>query len=243
MSCTHASTCPLFPRLNASLRGWRDAYCDSEAGWQDCARFVRSRRGTSVPLTLLPNGKYAHTIVRQPAGEGGRFASVPATRPADPEAPFEDATEARRPAGPHDHADDWWADADAAFGAEPGGAGVARSATAPVATTPAAATPAATTPAATTPAARPRPAPTRPAPSRQAASRQAAARSGPPAGISAVRTPAVPPSVRRPGAAATRAAALDTRRARSTRPGPDRPPGAAGPSWWTRVVTWLRSPA
>ena len=102
MGCSHASGCPLFPKLNASLRGWRDAYCDSETGWQQCARYVQSRSGT-VPLTLLPNGKYAHTITRPAAvGAGGsalaldeqrlRFESLP--RPVhdpDSDSPFEAA--------------------------------------------------------------------------------------------------------------------------------------------------------
>ena len=57
MGCTHIDHCPLFPYLNASLAGWRDAYCDSSAGWRDCARFKLSRAGQPVPLALLPNGK------------------------------------------------------------------------------------------------------------------------------------------------------------------------------------------
>lgn len=108
MSCTHATTCPLFPKLNASLRGWRDAYCDTDAGWHRCARYTRSRSGVSVPLTLLPNGKYAHTIAGgQPAPT--RFAAVPVSRRADPAAPFETAVSApeRVPAPPTDWSREW----------------------------------------------------------------------------------------------------------------------------------------
>src|SRR5664279_720416 len=57
MGCTHIDHCPLFPYLNASLAGWRDAYCDSSVGWQDCERFKLSRTGQPVPLALLPNGR------------------------------------------------------------------------------------------------------------------------------------------------------------------------------------------
>lgn len=82
MACTHTAGCPLFPKLNASLRGWRDAYCDSEAGWHGCARFQQSRAGGTVPLTLLPNGKYAQAIVRTAdtvgAGAPSRFTAAPA---------------------------------------------------------------------------------------------------------------------------------------------------------------------
>jgi hypothetical protein len=89
MSCTHADACPLFPKLNASLSGWRDAYCDSDRGWRHCARYNRSLSGASVPLALLPNGKYAHALAR-PDAPAGRFEGAPASRPAtDPSSPFE----------------------------------------------------------------------------------------------------------------------------------------------------------
>jgi hypothetical protein len=57
MGCSHAGNCPLFPYLNASMAGWREAYCDSADGWSDCARYKRSRAGQPVPLALLPNGQ------------------------------------------------------------------------------------------------------------------------------------------------------------------------------------------
>lgn len=82
MACTHAAGCPLFPKLNASLRGWRDAYCDSDAGWRGCARFQQSSAGGAVPLALLPNGKYAQAIIRTAdavaVGAPSRFAGAPA---------------------------------------------------------------------------------------------------------------------------------------------------------------------
>ena len=52
MGCLHAKGCPLFPLLNASLRGWRDYYCDSEDRWLDCARYKLSRTGQPVPISL-----------------------------------------------------------------------------------------------------------------------------------------------------------------------------------------------
>ena len=57
MSCTHTNSCPLHPRLNASLAGWKTAYCDTEQAWLDCARYQASLSGKPVPLALLPNGK------------------------------------------------------------------------------------------------------------------------------------------------------------------------------------------
>lgn len=59
MGCTHTETCPLFPLLNASMRAWRDYYCDSAEGWRDCARYKVSARGRVVPISLLPNGRDA----------------------------------------------------------------------------------------------------------------------------------------------------------------------------------------
>jgi hypothetical protein len=100
MGCTHVSGCPLFPKLNASLRGWRDAYCDSGAGWQSCARYQRSLTGHVVPLTLLPNGHDAQVIMRAgpvATATRSRFAT---DRPVDhrPGSPFESAPEPARPA-------------------------------------------------------------------------------------------------------------------------------------------------
>lgn len=57
--CTHTRDCPLFPFLNASLRSWRDYYCDSRDGWRDCARYKLAARGEPIPISLLPNGKTA----------------------------------------------------------------------------------------------------------------------------------------------------------------------------------------
>lgn len=56
MGCSHARTCPLFPLLKASLRGWRESYCDSEERWHECARHKLASRGQLVPISLLPNG-------------------------------------------------------------------------------------------------------------------------------------------------------------------------------------------
>ena len=112
MACSHSGGCPLFPKLNASLRGWRDAYCDSDTEWRSCARYTQSLTGRSVPITLLPNGKYAHTMTRAgaaapasltapaetpPGPAPSRFASLPRVAAASPESPFEDAPEQAAP--------------------------------------------------------------------------------------------------------------------------------------------------
>jgi hypothetical protein len=57
MPCSHADSCPLFPRLNHTLVGWKTAFCDSDEASQECARFKLSLTGKPVPLGLLPNGK------------------------------------------------------------------------------------------------------------------------------------------------------------------------------------------
>lgn len=62
VGCSHREGCPLFPLLNASLRGWRDHYCDSEDRWHDCARYKLSLTGKLVPITLLPNGHDAQLL-------------------------------------------------------------------------------------------------------------------------------------------------------------------------------------
>jgi hypothetical protein len=62
VGCSHREGCPLFPLLNASLRRWRDYYCDSEDRWRDCARYKLSLTGRLVPITLLPNGHDAQLL-------------------------------------------------------------------------------------------------------------------------------------------------------------------------------------
>lgn len=70
MACTHVGDCPLFPKLNASLSGWRTHYCDTDDAWTECARYTRGLEGKPVPLALLPNGKMAQVL------EPGRMAAV-----------------------------------------------------------------------------------------------------------------------------------------------------------------------
>lgn len=65
MSCTHTNSCPLHPRLNASLAGWKTAYCDTDQAWLDCARYQASLTGKPVPLALLPNGKTLGILIDQ----------------------------------------------------------------------------------------------------------------------------------------------------------------------------------
>lgn len=76
MSCSHAASCPLFPRLQASLEGWRRTYCDHDTAWQGCARYELSLSGGSVPITLLPNG---HNIqVVEPSATSAAMATATA---------------------------------------------------------------------------------------------------------------------------------------------------------------------
>jgi hypothetical protein len=62
MACSHAATCPLFPRLHHSLEGWKNAFCDSDEASLGCARFKLSLTGSPVPLGLLPNGKLVSIV-------------------------------------------------------------------------------------------------------------------------------------------------------------------------------------
>ncbi len=85
MSCTHTNSCPLHPKLNASLGGWKTSYCDTEQAWSDCARYQMSVAGKPVPLALLPNGKVLGILADKPeskptpvlvAHEGGGGVAV-----------------------------------------------------------------------------------------------------------------------------------------------------------------------
>jgi hypothetical protein len=86
VGCTHREGCPLFPLLKASLRGWRDYYCDSEDRWHDCARYKLSLTGQLVPITLLPNGHDAQ-LLRPDTGGSDAADPVHALRPAPPPRP------------------------------------------------------------------------------------------------------------------------------------------------------------
>ena len=85
VSCSHREGCPLFPLLNASLRGWRDHYCDSEDRWHDCARYKLSLTGQVVPITLLPNGHDAQLLRPDSDPDGsGAVKRKQASRQAPP---------------------------------------------------------------------------------------------------------------------------------------------------------------
>ena len=83
VGCSHREGCPLFPLLNASLRGWRDYYCDSEDRWRDCARYKLSLTGQLVPITLLPNGHDAQ-LLRPDPDPGRSSAADPRHAPGQP---------------------------------------------------------------------------------------------------------------------------------------------------------------
>ena len=85
VGCSHREGCPLFPLLNASLRGWRDHYCDSADRWHDCARYKMSLTGQLVPITLLPNGHDAQLL--RPDSDAGRSGGAAGPRPVPGQAP------------------------------------------------------------------------------------------------------------------------------------------------------------
>lgn len=57
MSCSHTTSCELFTQfaMNPALDVWKAHYCEGD--FKVCARFQKSKGGTAVPMTLLPNGK------------------------------------------------------------------------------------------------------------------------------------------------------------------------------------------
>lgn len=91
MGCSHAVACPLFPLLSASLRGWRDYYCDTDDRWHDCARYKLSLTGRPIPITLLPNGRDAQHLARAAASAGVATAEPVRKSPPEPERPRERA--------------------------------------------------------------------------------------------------------------------------------------------------------
>lgn len=84
MGCRHISECPLFPLLNASLRGWRDCYCDSDDNWRRCARYELSLSGRTVPITLLPSGANAQLLRPEPQPDEPDRQQSRYVRPARP---------------------------------------------------------------------------------------------------------------------------------------------------------------
>lgn len=78
VGCSHTEACPLFPLLNASLRGWSESYCESETRWRECARYKLASKGQLVPISLLPSGADAGHI--RSAAE--RSATAEPTPPA-----------------------------------------------------------------------------------------------------------------------------------------------------------------
>jgi hypothetical protein len=51
------SSCPLYPqfKVQSLLNIWKISYCEGD--YEKCERFKLSACGSSVPITLLPNGK------------------------------------------------------------------------------------------------------------------------------------------------------------------------------------------
>ena len=94
VACSHVTTCPLFPKLNASLAGWRDAYCNTATEYITCARYQMSKGGSPVPLALLPNGKMVDAIANAESQ-----ASRPQETPVRVMARTAVATEAPAPQG------------------------------------------------------------------------------------------------------------------------------------------------
>ena len=62
LSCSHMQGCELFVQfaLNPALEIWKKHYC--QAQYERCVRFKMSRKGSAVPLTLLPNGKQINAM-------------------------------------------------------------------------------------------------------------------------------------------------------------------------------------
>lgn len=108
MGCTHAETCPLFPKLRDSLIAWRHAYCDDDTAWTGCARYTMSLTGQTVPLALLPTGKmvshFSSTVSATTTGDAATatptVSSSAATVVLDRVAPVTDAAHDVDPSSP-----------------------------------------------------------------------------------------------------------------------------------------------
>ncbi len=57
MACSHRKKCQLFSQfvMHPALFIWQDRYCDAD--FHRCVRFIKSEKGFTVPVTLLPNGR------------------------------------------------------------------------------------------------------------------------------------------------------------------------------------------
>lgn len=57
MSCSHVSSCELYPQFafNSALKIWQLHYCEGD--YARCARYQLALSGQSIPLNLLPNGQ------------------------------------------------------------------------------------------------------------------------------------------------------------------------------------------
>mgnify|MGYP000052917360 CR=1 FL=1 len=86
MSCSHKTSCGMFPiiSLSSALKIWQTFYCDGK--YETCERYRRSIAGEPVPRTLLPNGKMLDVATGpEPAAACGAASSSPtsvAERPA-----------------------------------------------------------------------------------------------------------------------------------------------------------------
>lgn len=73
MACTHVDNCPLFPLLSDSLPDWIADYCEGERNGTNCARYQLGLSGQTVPITLLPNGRYAHSLATRTVSEAAEL--------------------------------------------------------------------------------------------------------------------------------------------------------------------------
>lgn len=71
MSCSHSSGCPLFAQfaMEPALAVWKQHFCDGE--YSKCARYQLGLKGSTIPITLLPNGKMIENRVKSKEEIGG----------------------------------------------------------------------------------------------------------------------------------------------------------------------------
>jgi hypothetical protein len=69
MPCPHVNDCQIYPYLRAGLQLWKTLYCLNEEKYALCARYQLARKGSTVPLNLLPNGKTLYIKPTQQKGE------------------------------------------------------------------------------------------------------------------------------------------------------------------------------
>ena len=66
MACPKTERCPLYPefKLGSSLRIWQTHFCNTDAEYERCQRYIMSESGQMPNPRMLPNGEMLGSIKR-----------------------------------------------------------------------------------------------------------------------------------------------------------------------------------